>query len=468
VRRAAGLALVAVLAGCGSMREPAAPLPAPSTLQGTLVDRDGDGALERGPGEPLHDRGQAAPVGRVLTTFAQITDAHVRDEESPARVPFLDRYGASLRSTFRPQDALSPQVLAAAVRAVNAQRPQAVFVTGDLIDSAQRNELRMATEVLDGGRVDPDSGAPGYRGVQESADPDPFYYRPGVDAPRHPGLLAAAQRPFTSPGLRAPWYATLGNHDVLLAGETPPTADSDRVAVGTRLVTSLDQRTRLPQGVDRGALVRTLLSLTASGRAITVPADPERRSLTAAEVVRAFARGRPTGLPSRLDYTVDLGPRVRAVVLDTIDRAGGDRPIVDPALPAWLRARLREAGDRAVVVVSHQPLPEALLAILDHAPHVVASIAGDTHRNRIAPRSHYWQITTSSLADHPQQARMFRLRETAGGGVAVETWMVDQDHLGLAGISAQLAFLDAQGGRPQGFAGTRLDRNARLFTPPAG
>ena len=27
----------------------------------------------------------------------------------------------------------------------------------------------------------------------------------------------------------------------------------------------------------------------------------------------------------------------------------------------------------------------------------------------------------------------------------------------------ELAFLDAQGGRPQGFAGGRTDRNARLF-----
>ena len=55
---------------------------------------------------------------------------------------------------------------------------------------------------------------------------------------------------------------------------------------------------------------------------------------------------------------------------------------------------------------------------------------------------------------------MFRLRETGGGGVALETWMVDHDGRGLAGISRELAFLDAQGGRPQRFAG-RARRSQR-------
>jgi hypothetical protein len=41
--------------------------------------------------------------------------------------------------------------------------------------------------------------------------------------------------------------------------------------------------------------------------------------------------------------------------------------------------------------------------------------------------------------------------------------MLDHDGGGLAGVARELAFLDAQGGRPQGFAGQRADRNARLF-----
>ena len=43
--------------------------------------------------------------------------------------------------------------------------------------------------------------------------------------------------------------------------------------------------------------------------------------------------------------------------------------------------------------------------------------------------------------------------------------MVDHDGAGLAGVSRELAFLDAQGGRPQGDSGGRDDRNARLRLP---
>ena len=173
-----------------------------------------------------------------------------------------------------------------------------------------------------------------------------------------------------------------------------------------------------------------------------------------------------------LDYTFDLGRRVRGIVLDLIRRDVGAGGVVRPGQVGWLRRELRAAGSRSVVVFSHTPLENAaggerLLALLDRDPHVVAAVAGDTHRNsilaRATPAGGYWLITTSSLVDYPQQARMFRLRSTAHG-VAVETWMVDPDpQIRLASISRQLAYLDYQGGRPNGSAGTRRDRNATLF-----
>jgi len=475
-----GVLAACTLAACGGGGD-AAPAPAASTLQATLVDPDGDGALARGPAEPLRDRadvGGGGPPGPVLATVAQLTDTQVRDEESPARVPFLDRVGGVFSSTFRPQEALSTQVLAAAVRAVNRAAPDAVVVTGDIVDSNEGVELDQALAVLDGGAVDPDTGAPGYDGVQAADDPDPLFYRPDLDAPRHPGLLAAAARPFRSPGLSAPWYPALGNHDLLVQGETPATARIDAVATGTRMVVGLDPELRIPDDADSARAVDALLAAGAPGRSLEVPADPGRRHLRPAEVIARLsgrdrapaavraAAGRPT-----LDYAFDLGAQARALVLDTVDRRGGSRGLLRPAQLAWLRGELAGAAGRALLVFSHNPLDgtaggEEALAALDATPGVVALIAGNSHRNRIRPRATarggYWQIGTSSLADHPQQARMLRLRRS-GDGYALETWMLDHDGGGLAGAARELAFLDAQGGRPQGFAGTGPDRNARLF-----
>ena len=158
---------------------------------------------------------------------------------------------------------------------------------------------------------------------------------------------------------------------------------------------------------------------------------------------------------------------MRGIVLDTAKREGGSRGAVSPGQVEWLRVQLARARERWVIVFAHNPLEssdggEAALAALDGADRVAAVVAGNRHRNTIEARDSYWLVGTSSLADFPQQARMFRLRE-AGEGVVLETWMVDHDGRGLAGTARELAQLDAQGGRPQGFAGRPEDRNARLF-----
>jgi hypothetical protein len=206
-----------------------------------------------------------------------------------------------------------------------------------------------------------------------------------------------------------------------------------------------------------------------------VTPDPRRRTLTAAEVIAKLRTGAGLTAPEpagRLDYTFDIGPRVRAVVLDTVDRQGSSRGLVLPEQTRWLERRLAEAGDRHVLVISHNPLdtsdggPQALAA-MGAAGNVVAAIAGNRHRNSIEPyrAGGFWLITTGSLADFPMQSRMFCLREGDGGGVVLDTWMVDQDGRGLAGTARELAYLDAQGGRPQGYSGRPADRNARLYVP---
>jgi 3',5'-cyclic AMP phosphodiesterase CpdA len=475
-------ALALALAGCGGGLEAAL---SGSTRQS--VWNGSSGELEVAPGVSLLDRTELAPraaVGRSLATFGHLTDAHVMDAESPARVPFLSQLGQPFNSTFRPQEALTAQVMDGALRALDALGPDAVIQGGDLIDNAQENELANGLALLAGGRVDPGSGARRYHGVQEASDADPFYYRPDIDAPRHPGLLAAATRRFRAAGLKAPWYPVLGDHDLLVQGILTPTALTDRIGRGDRAVWRLPSELKAPSGTGELAaaapdglpdpgLFEPLIGQLLTAPSVQVPADPRRRELDAASAVAGLRRA--ASLPrggALLDYTFDLGPKLRVIVLDLVRRGGGSDGLVHAGQSSWLARQLSRAGERWVLVVTHQPLTNSvggadLLALLDRHPHVVAVLSGHTHKNRIEPRKGpgggYWLISTASLIDYPQQARALRLRETAGGGVAIQTWMLDHVPTELGDISRELSYLDAQGGRPQGFAGTPRDRNVTLF-----
>jgi hypothetical protein len=488
------------LAGCGTAGERRSAASG-STLESTWADPAGDGQLSAGPGEPMvarTDLGPAAPAtADPSVTLAHITDAHVLDAGSPARVSFLDRLGPPFQSTFRPQETLTAQVLAGTVNAVRALGPQLLIQGGDLIDNDQSNELTHALAALRGGRVSPGSGRDGYYGVQLASNTDPFYYRPDVDAPRHPGLLRRAVRPFSSSGVGAPVYPVFGDHDALVAGELVPTPLTMSLAVGDRALWALPAGLSLPPGTRRSAaaspdgppdpgLVDPFLRAALAGPTVRVPPDPGRAEMSFAQTLTRLTSAAAPAVRTRidasggprLDYVVDAGPRLRLIVLDLVRRGGGSGGLADPSQAGWLAGQLAGAGDRWVIVVSHQPLDgsvggESLLAALDRSPRVIAALFGHTHRNRITPRSTsaggYWLISTASLIDYPQQARALQITPTRGGGVAIRTWMLDHVSKGSLGtIARKLSYLDAQGGRPGGFAGSRADRNAILYLGPRG
>jgi len=484
-----------LFAGCGG----ASPIRAAadgSTLESRWAERRGDGQLESQPGGALIDRTDLAPAGVAgsgVALLAHLTDAHVTDEESPARVPFLRRLGPPFNSTFRPQEALSKRVLAGALRSVAALRPDGLIQGGDLIDNVQRNELDWALALLSGGRIDPRSGNRAYEGVQSQDNPDPFYYRPDLDAPRHPGLLAEAVQPFTSPGTTVPVYPVLGDHDILVQGVLAPTPLTRAIALGDSAIWDLPTGLKLPAGVSpsspaaplsspdslaKPVLLEGLIEQVRAAASVPVAPDPARAELSVEEALARLRGGGRGGSGQLLDYSFDVGARLRVIVLDLVRREGGSGGLVHPEQATRLEAALSSAGDRWVIVVSHQPLAssqggERLLAQLDGSPRVIAALSGHTHRNRITPRPSpaggYWLIATCSLIDFPQELRALRLIEQGTGAAALETWMIDHaPNPRIGDISRQLSYIDAQGGRPQGFAGGPLDRNVRLFKRAAG
>src|SRR5215208_3008707 len=234
------------------------------TFRRGTANAKGYAKIVRQAGEPhvvrtdlgIHAGPDRATCRTPLLAFAQFSDVHVVDHQSPARVEWLDRFEdpndldltpGLLSASYRPQELLSAQVMDAMVQAVNdiatgpvTDLPLAFMIeTGDNSDNCQYNEVRWNIDILDGRtNVRPNSGSLSkYVGVMDTNAVyyDTHYWHPeGTPVGREPdvlrdkhgfpvvkGLLDAAIRPFDAPGLDIPWYTCFGNHDGLIQGNFP-------------------------------------------------------------------------------------------------------------------------------------------------------------------------------------------------------------------------------------------------------
>jgi hypothetical protein len=300
---AAGIAALAFLVPAAAA--PAAPQ---TTASRTIQDCDDDNLLDWAPGEEhltLSSEGDGSASGsqegegrgcgsdppnqrtrlsnpHSILNFLQLTDFQMVDEESPARVEWLDfsqrGFFRPFSAAYRPQESLTTQVTEAMVRnardatsPVTGERLDFSILTGDNADSQQYNETRWSVDILDGtvgprpeglpDRIDPNSGVPGagcpdstpgtvYDGVRDGGEtgaPDPGYYEPDGSGPEKddgdgynpsrvqngaevgadvtvrdfPRLFERANHPFEAVGLGMPWYSAFGNHDALVQGNSP-------------------------------------------------------------------------------------------------------------------------------------------------------------------------------------------------------------------------------------------------------
>ena len=127
-----------------------------------------------------------------------------------------------------------------------------------------------------------------------------------------------------------------------------------------------------PDSLAKPGLLEGLIEQVRASPSVPVAPDPAREELSVEEVLarlRAGDRG-GSGQGQLLDYSFDVGARLRVIVLDLVRREGGSGGLVHPGQAARLEAALASAGERWVIVASHQPLAssqggERLLAVLD-------------------------------------------------------------------------------------------------------
>ncbi|WP_393100765.1 TIGR03767 family metallophosphoesterase [Streptomyces sp. LN325] len=460
--------------------------------------------LESGPGWPMVVREEIAPprAGRAdrrtpLACFVQFTDLHIADVQNPLRTEFLR---SRTPTAWRAQEALTVAGAVALVEKVNALGagphsglpPAFVMTTGDNIDNNSAIELEWFLTLMNGGRITPNTGDPKtYEGVQNSGLP--LYWHPGDPAlrdldkrrglPLIPGFLEAATRPLTSPGLRIPWYSTVGNHDDLPGGCLSPALGD--VAVGSRKLLSVPDRDAaayakaLGSGDDPKSEVLTAILNRHAASARTVTPDERRRLFTphdylAAHLDPARAGAGPVGhgyTPDHLDgdrmyYTFQVAENVIGISIDTTYRSGHYEGSLGGDQMRWLEQTLAAhssrsydadgrlvrrpgADDAHILVFSHHHSPSMtrrpdaartdeprhdgaeVIALLSRFPNVVAWINGHSHVNRITPHPHataarsFWEVNTASHVDYPHHARLFELVDNKDGTLSLFTTLVE-------------------------------------------
>ena len=434
-----------------------------------------------------------------LQHFVVMSDFQMRDEESPLNVnplKFLiasSYYPASGHIAYQVDDMV--RTLRDYEARINKPVDMAIF-TGDFVDISQHNEVRLGIEVLDGGMIDPDSGA----------DDDPI---PGTFTDGKPNDTYDA---FEALGLNGgndqadiPWYYIPGNHDGLMLGNFPITDEplnlfGQQIRGGTReFYDDIATGDVNWFGYNPSLLGFLVHFLDGSWK---VEPDSDRRLAAprdiAAEMFNSTSQPYGHGMQHVLEQQGSLDQKqhysftshnglIKHIALDTNMPLGPEGWLTLKSI-GWLKAELDAAvADQQMVVVSshHKPKDiilngDLLIATLNDYPNVIAHLVAHSHMNAIRPRAgidaahSYWEIESGSMVNWPQQFRMLDIQvdRISGTGVITSTMLnhSSDSPLHVSNRGRFLAYIErtlegtffGDGGLAAA-EGDATDRNTKLF-----